>query len=531
MRGSLLRRLLKAERAAVAPTIGLSLFALIGVGGIAFDYARLAAMDSELQNAADQAALAAASQLDGDSGARTRATGAAQNLIENYTRMSNDGDGTGITVPTITFYSDSGTAPGTVATSDTDAHFVKVTVGAREAFYALTPVVGAFSSGNVDASAYAGVGSAVCKVPPVMMCNPDEGISGSDFPDTDPTSSGYDVGKGIRLVAGGSGGSWAPGNFGYLETGIGSGANALEEALGANVPPGECLDADSVTTKPGLNTSVTDAINTRFDIFENGLVNYCDETTGACSPAMNTRKDVVHKQITSTPPSNCGFNTGNDPWILPSAQYLPDPTTRISATPTNMGFPRDICHAVSSAGDCANGRIGNGSWDRNLYFQVNHPSSSASVAAAWAGVSVTSLTRHDVYLWEQAVSGGTAARSAYSVTQGNGNGNNNNNGNNTTTYYSYSAPQCATGLLPSETQQDRRVLTVAVVNCTAEGINGSSKNVDVYKWIEVFLVEPSIARARTDASDIYVEVIREAEAVGESGTFQVVRRDVPYLIE
>ena len=526
MPGSLLRRLLKAERAAVAPTIGLSLFALIGVGGIAFDYARLAAMDSELQNAADQAALAAASQLDGEANARTRATAAAQNLIENITRMSNDSGTAPITVPIITFYVDSGTAPGTVATTDVDAHFVKVTVGAREAFYALTPVVGAISSGEIDASAYAGVGSAVCKVPPVMMCNPDEGVAGSDFPDTDPTSPGYDIGKGIRLVAGGSGGSWAPGNFGYLETGIGSGANALEEALGANVPPGECLDGDSVTTKPGLSTSVTDAINTRFDIFENGLVNYCDETTGACSPAMNTRKDVVHKEITSAPPSNCGFNTGNDPWILPNAQYLPDPTTRISATPTNMGLPRDICHAVSSNGDCANGRIGDGNWDKNLYFSVNHPTTTASAAAAWAGVSVSSLTRYDVYQWEQAVSGGTASNFSHSVTQGKGNGN-----GNTTNYRSYSAPQCAAGLAPSETQQDRRVLTVAVVNCTAQGINGSSKNVGVYKWIEVFLVEPSIARDRTDAADIYVEIVREAETVGESGTFQVVRRDVPYLIE
>jgi len=38
---------------------------LIAAGGIAFDYARLAAMDTELQQAADQAALAAVTQLDG----------------------------------------------------------------------------------------------------------------------------------------------------------------------------------------------------------------------------------------------------------------------------------------------------------------------------------------------------------------------------------------------------------------------------------------------------------------------------------
>ncbi|MGI8931674.1 MAG: pilus assembly protein TadG-related protein, partial [Sphingomicrobium sp.] len=52
------------RRGAVAPTLALSLFALVGAGGIAFDYARLASLDTELQQAADQAALAAATQLD-----------------------------------------------------------------------------------------------------------------------------------------------------------------------------------------------------------------------------------------------------------------------------------------------------------------------------------------------------------------------------------------------------------------------------------------------------------------------------------
>ena len=53
------------QRGAVAPLIAVALFALIAVAGIAFDYARVAGMDTELQSAADQAALAAASQLDG----------------------------------------------------------------------------------------------------------------------------------------------------------------------------------------------------------------------------------------------------------------------------------------------------------------------------------------------------------------------------------------------------------------------------------------------------------------------------------
>ena len=91
-----LRRLFHAADGAVAPTVALSLFALIAAGGIAFDYARLAGMDTELQNAADQAALAAASQLDGQLDARLRATAAANGLITNQTLMANEEVNVGI---------------------------------------------------------------------------------------------------------------------------------------------------------------------------------------------------------------------------------------------------------------------------------------------------------------------------------------------------------------------------------------------------------------------------------------------------
>ena len=51
------QKLCRSERGAVAPTIALSLTGLIAIGGLAFDYARLANLDTELQDAADQAAL------------------------------------------------------------------------------------------------------------------------------------------------------------------------------------------------------------------------------------------------------------------------------------------------------------------------------------------------------------------------------------------------------------------------------------------------------------------------------------------
>ena len=108
-----LHRLRKGTRAAVAPTVALSLFALIGMGGVAFDYAHLVTLDTELQQAADNAALAAATQLDRSDAAQARAAAAIQNpgsnrLAANITRFANDGSASGevVEVADITFCSE-----------------------------------------------------------------------------------------------------------------------------------------------------------------------------------------------------------------------------------------------------------------------------------------------------------------------------------------------------------------------------------------------------------------------------------------
>src|SRR5918994_5063113 len=144
-----------SEKGSVAPTVALSLIALIGAGGLAFDYARLATMDTELQNAADHAALAGASQLDKKTGACARANAAIQTLVTNRTLFANDGNASGmaVTIPSeapcdatgsVRFYQNS--AKTQAATSDANAKFVEVQVNARQARYALTPIVGALQS-------------------------------------------------------------------------------------------------------------------------------------------------------------------------------------------------------------------------------------------------------------------------------------------------------------------------------------------------------------------------------------------------
>src|SRR3954454_18654442 len=206
------RNLLKNTDGAVAPTIALSLIALVAAGGIAFDYARLATMHTELQDAADQAALAAASQLDGGSGACARAGAAAASLLHNETYFGNYGSGRAVTVASESTcdatgsiklyqsYDQSTDAPGAAATTDANAKYVIVTVNGRQANYALTPIVGVFNSGTIAASAVATLGSgSICKIPPLMICNPAETGTVLTF---DPSTY---RGRGLKLEAGGGG--------------------------------------------------------------------------------------------------------------------------------------------------------------------------------------------------------------------------------------------------------------------------------------------------------------------------------------
>jgi Flp pilus assembly protein TadG len=550
---------------AVAPVVALSLTALIAAGGIAFDFARVASMHTELQDAADQAALAAASQLDTENGACARAAAAASSLIANQTRFANDSNGSAVVVPTSGVSDCSGNAaiqfyqsynqdtdtPGPAATSDSNAKIVIVSVTPRQAVYALTPIVAAFRSGDIHAQAVASLGSAICKMPPVMICNPEETAGSTSF---DPNSF---IGDGLRLTAvGGGNGAWAPGNFGYLDTGITgvSGAvNQLRAALGWNVPPGDCVATDGVDTKPGATETVTDAINTRFDLYQNA--NTSCWGAGPCSASINSVKDVRRPANANNNGNGCRLQNGG--WQFDTSgsgyygQTVPTTATDLptTTTPSAMGHPRDECHAISQTGNCANGRVGDGNWDRDAYFRTNYVRSVAGpggaagtawTAAQWrsntglspnvARTAANYASRYNLYLWEiahrdQVIDGVRILGPRNASATG-------------STLVSYGKPQCSaaqgygTGQIPDTNTPDRRRISVAVVNCLANNVKGNSTDVPVVKWIDVFLVEPSLNRARTSDGDVYAEIIGESQSGGNGSTAaQVIRHDVPYLIK
>lgn len=526
--------LIKDDRGAVAATYALVLTGLVVVAGVGFDFGRLAAMDSELQNGADEAALAAATQLDGKTGAITRAQSAVTSYFSNSSsavvnRTLTAKGASALTGVTFTFYTSYDSATdvfGAVTTADSTAKVVKVGINGREVFYAFTPVVGLLTSGAVTASAVAGLQSGTCKLPPLMIC----AAAGSDF----PTPS--DIGKGLFMKQ--ASGAWAPGNFGYVD--FGNGGTTVKQLLGTNSAADSCVGGGTLTSEPGQIASATDYMNTRFDIYTNPL------TTGDCAnngdycPAKNTRKDLVIKE-TYTYPKVSGPRLA----VLPAVQtypaapgrpacgapipvggsrtvgtdWIPMPT----ATPV-VGFPRDTCHY---SGTC--GSIGDATWNVAGY-RTAHPNVPAGLT-----------TRYAIYQWERDNPGSglqngvanTGDPVGWAISK-DGNGNAACKVTDTTcgytatwtNYCSYPNPKMATY---HATPKDRRLLTVAVVDCT--GANGKS-TLPVTKWMDVFLTEPSWNRTSpvTDIKDIYGEVASVATKPDGTNAFQYYSRNKAVLL-
>ena len=519
-----LRNLILNTRGNVAPTVALSLVGLVAAGGIAFDYARMAALDTELQAAADQAALAAASQLDGEDKACERAVAAARQLLQNRTVMSNDGQGLDIDVPnsgvctsdtqitdntnaSIRFFVDK-LATDPAETND-EANFVEVTVENRQAKFALTPIVHAMASGNLSAKARAGMGTALCKVPPLMVCPPSTGLDWNTL-----------RGHGVRAVSN-SGPNWSPGNFGYIGP---QDANSTQIGLAFQNPVFQCQEIESEqSVSSGGPTPAITAINTRFDIYSMSSgsgVALAPCLGSACPPARNVTKDLVRQ----TGGGKCDLRNnhsnglGNEGWHLvenaanrfvPRVKNVADTAmTQIDANGviTAMGLPRDNLHYCSYnvGGVCNTSRFGDGVWARGDYWATNHPGvTPPSGSEAW--------TRYETYLWELSPLG-TVPSQAAGVDRQEG------------------APIC--NMTVADPTRDRRVLTVAVgSNCGA--LHGASTPVQIEKWVEMFLVEPGVpnpGRGNGDSgNEIYLEVIREVDPGGAAA--QIIRRDTPYLVK
>ncbi|HEY0165357.1 MAG TPA: hypothetical protein VGB39_08305, partial [Sphingomicrobium sp.] len=458
------------------------------------------------------------------------AVSAAENWLTTETRVANESNGRAVADLSFTFYAGydaEADEPSSETGSSSEAKVVRVTVGGREAFYALTPIVGALSSGEITAEAFAGMTVSRCKVPPLMVCNPN--------PSGDPDFDGDYAGKGLLLTARQNAGDvYGPGNFGFLDSGYDTtgGVAALRRALGQENFTQNCLASDSVISQPGASVAALDAINARFDIYSGNvqLSGVCGD--GQCPPSANVRKDLMRDAATGGGGSSGGIGglckpADEEPsrkgWkLLPaSGRYLPASNAALGggqrAALYPMGHPRDICHALSASGACAGGALGTGFWDRAAYFHSNYGANFQWAATTALGPRAT---RYQTYLWElknQLNAKPSGLNMRYAVPGGAGRLSN--------------KPVCQpAGAVTPIADIDRRRLTVAVVNCTGGNVSPGSKRLEPVKWIDVFLVEPSWNRDRTSDSELYVEIIGEASMTGSGGTANQVERAVPYLI-
>ncbi len=501
----------KDDGGAVAALYALSLFGLVAIAGVGWDYGRMMAMDSELQNAADQAALAAATQLNGRDGAIERAEAAARTFLAsadsdfvNITRMANDGAGRPITDLTFTFYESYDSELdefGALADEDDEARVVQVTVNGREAFFALTPIVGLISSGDIVADAVAGLESAACNVPPLMFCAPS---GDSNFPDDSDIGIGLDLRERPQTSA-----DFTPGNFDLLQIEYDNVAqNEQNRTLGLNSDFLGCTGSE-IETRPGSRTPETNAINTRFDLYANPLA--CRNGGDFC-PAEVVRSDYVREVRIN------GNNQGNNAVTCSNAtnfNLIPLSSVPVELNVPSQSLPLDTCQTLGGAG-CLS--FGDGVWNLEQYMQNVHGMSSAG-ASGLDGNGDGQITRFEVYNWERANNAYSQTRELARTVSGTG------GSRRTTLYCSHPRPTNGTAVVPSDTQKDRRVVTVASVDCTGQGGRFA---INTIRWVDLFLLGPATGGA--GSSEIRAEIIGPAERADGGSGFQTFGRNKPVLL-
>ena len=269
-----LRNLRDDTRGVLAIYVALVLTLFLATGVLAIDFGRLAVLRTQMQNAADAAAIAAASKLTGAPGARANATTAANAFVATSSLPIGGGN---LSIDTLSLFSsyDTATATGVTATEDATAIIAQVTMTTQTINLILAPLIdlldpptgAAPTSAQLIATATAQYSPIICNVTPFMVCDPAEG--------GDPSlslSNSANIGKQLLIKQKGGGGAFAPGNFGLLCTISGDcGASAIGDAL-ADELSNTCktTDAVDVETAPGSKTNqIRNGVNTRFDIVTN----------------------------------------------------------------------------------------------------------------------------------------------------------------------------------------------------------------------------------------------------------------------
>lgn len=303
----------RRQRGAVAVILGITLAVLIGFAGLAIDLGRFFVIKSELQNAMDACALAAASQLrpgQNNSTALTKAIAYGRVFstggIDDPVTAPLEGDigaiknranfqSTVINIQPnqITFsetlagpYEDAGSANfNTAAFAKCEYPLTGLPIFFMRV---LSPALGTQTVSAMAAATLAPSASA-CAIP-VAVCK----VPGT----TAATNFGLSVGQWLRPPPG-VGSPYGTGNFGWIDfTPPGGGASELANLL---TGPGQCSTSiGNEVGEPGSISSLDVAWNSRFGLYKPGGGN---------------------PQVASAPPDVTGYSYTTATWTLGSNAY------------------------------------------------------------------------------------------------------------------------------------------------------------------------------------------------------------------
>jgi hypothetical protein len=454
------------QSGAVAAYVAILIAVLVGFAGLAVDMGRFYTTHSQAQAAADAAALAAATQLDGRPDAIARATIAAMStpLVNNNQDFA-EGDAT-VQIVRLRFLH-------SLPPSDDEETLTQLNI--------FLAAVGA-TSGDTLAVAVAGFNSFTCKIPPLMICNPWEGSS-KTFTELNNELRGVTL---LAKTKEGGVDSWDSGVMGLLDpppTCIeDDGVNCLDwdtstnngtkqVALGlARVPEEFCFPNAPISPRTGQASAMRTGVNTWFDIYENpffGSNKY--RTDPDFRPARNVTKGYITEWVTTDildadgnvigTSTSCESTPVDDPTIT---MGLP-PDSCFGTGPDNLDFSNPVpCSTTSKGPVGSEARIGDGNWNLAAYWSVNHPQWISANPTKPYPDELAGATRFEVYRYE--INNGMIPNkdnlSTPAVEGENGN------------------PICYGGGVVPNDVPDRRVLSVAVINCEAEGITGNSADVE-----------------------------------------------------
>jgi Flp pilus assembly protein TadG len=476
---ALCRRFARDESGNVIIYVTICIVVFMGFVGLAIDFGRAFTTSSEAQSAADAAALSAASQLNGHSQSIVRATNAAQTtpLVSNLQTYADGVNASGVvTITNIRFLTGipaSDLDPITASFETTDpleARFVEVTTEALTHNNIFMVAVGADATMPIAAVAVAGYEAVICNITPMMMCNPNESDTniGATF-DVDEYIGTMVLAKNHK-----GGGFWAPGNWGLLDhPGFPTGAKGVAQMLASATPPEACYSTD-VDTETGAKVSVNDAFNVRFDMYDGFFKK--DQGNSTYRPATNVTKG---KNWTASESDVCD--------------------AIVHDAPGTMGLPRDVALEPTAPEYDAAARFGDGRWDCAAYWAANHSTTTPTGCVGpydILGTGVDRLTRHDIYQMEMpsAIPDPTTGTSTEE-----------------------GEPMCYSGAAAPSSEPDRRIISVAVVNCIEQEISGKSTDVATVAYIEMFMTEPATEPSDLEGSDVYFEFVGSAGTANAAG--------------